>query len=1091
MSFETRYKQLNEAQRSAVDTIDGPVMVIAGPGTGKTELLSMRAANILKKTDALPENILCLTFTEAGSVAMQKRLTDIVGREAYNISIFTFHAFGTEVMNRYREYFYKGASFRPADDLARHRIVTNILDTLDYNNPLRSQMNGKYTALGDIISAISDLKRAGLTDEEFRRQLDAAAMTIEKASQILGDVFAARVSKTTRDTLADAATEIALINEESIIDTIPTFKDTLLASISHALDAADAHDKVTPPITAWKAKWMTSSPDKRQILKAEKSLPKLRALNHVYSLYLQIMQEAELYDYDDMIMQVVHAMEVNDDLRLDLQEKYQYIMVDEFQDTNMAQMRVLHNLTDNPVFEGKPNILVVGDDDQAIYGFQGAEVGNILNFRETYPGLQLVTLTDNYRSTQGILDAARNIITQGSERLENYVEGLNKTLTAHTTITQKTAEINQFETTHQERSWIADSIRTLIDEGTQPSEIAIIARQHADLVALTSYLVDQNIAISYDRRDNVLEDEVIRQIEQVGIIIQAISVGRHEDANILLPQLLSHPAWGLDPTTVWEISLSAYKNREHWLETMKIMEQTKPLFEWLVAAAQQSQHLPLEIMIDILLGVQALGDYTSPLKDYFFKAPGQDSDATQYIIHLENLSSIRERLREHAATIVTPKLADFLQFMEETREAGAQITSLRHIGEDSSAVRLLTAHGSKGLEFDHVFVVNATDTMWGEKASRRSPSISFPEHLRLRRSNDDYDERLRLFYVAVTRARQGLYVSYADENDATKQTLRAAFLIGSILAEKQVATTTSEANRQLAAEQLWYAPIVNIAPISMQNYLAPIISRYKLSATHINTFIDVAEGGPQHFLLNTLLRFPSGMAAPNSYGVAIHSTLQRAHDHVRATGSQLPEEDLLREFEKRMQDLPFSDDDRRRYTQRGIDALRAYLKVNGHSFTANQHSELDFARQDVLLDGMHLTGKLDVVEFDKEQMTAKVTDYKTGAALASWDKGDEFKKIKAHKYRQQLMFYKLLIEHSRDWHNYRMSEGILQFVEPTNTGDIIALSLSDISDEEMDRFKRLITAVWQRITAMDFPDVSNYTAGYKGIIEFENMLLSD
>lgn len=1065
-------------------------MVIAGPGTGKTELLSMRAANILKKTDALPENILCLTFTEAGSVAMQKRLTDIVGREAYNISIFTFHAFGTEVMNRYREYFYNGASFRPADDLARHRIVTNILDTLDYDNPLRSQMNGKYTALSDIISAISDLKRAGLTNEEFRRQLDAAAATIEKASRILGEVFAPRVSKATRDALADAAGEIALIDEVSAIDAIPTFKETLLTSISHAIEAADAHEKVTPPITAWKSKWMTSSPDKRQILKAEKSLPKLRALNHIYSLYLQIMQEAELYDYDDMIMQVVHAMEVNDDLRLDLQEKYQYIMVDEFQDTNMAQMRVLHNLTDNPVFEGKPNILVVGDDDQAIYGFQGAEVGNILSFRETYPGLRMVTLTENYRSTQGILDAARNIIIQGSERLENYVENLDKTLTARTTIVQKTAEIDQFETPHQERSWIAESIRALIDQGTQPSEIAIIARQHADLVALTSYLVDQNVAISYDRRDNVLEDEVIRQIEQVGIIVQAISVGRHDDANILLPQLLSHPAWGLNPTTIWEISLSAHKHHEHWLETMRTIDQTKPLFTWLVAAAQQAQHLPLEIMIDILLGVQPLEDYTSPLKDYFFKTPEQNADATEYIIHLENLSSIRERLRDHAATIVTPKLADFLQFIEETREAGATVTSLRHIGEDSSAVRLLTAHGSKGLEFDHVFVVNATDTMWGEKASRRSPSISFPEHLRLRRSNDDYDERLRLFYVAVTRARQRLHVSYANENDATKETLRAAFLVGSILPDRQIASTTSQNDRQLAAKQLWYAPIVTIAPISMQSYLAPILSKYKLSATHVNTFIDVAEGGPQHFLLNTLLRFPSGMAAPNCYGVAVHGTLQRAHDHVRATGKLLPEEDLLREFEKRMQDLPFSDDDRRRYTQRGIDALRAYLKANGHSFTAKQYSELDFARQDVLLNGMHLTGKLDVVEFDKEQLTARVTDYKTGAALTSWDKGDEFKKIKAHKYRQQLMFYKLLIEHSRDWHDYRMSEGILQFVEPTASGEIVGLTLSDISDDEMDRFKQLITAVWRHITTMDFPDVSDYSPDYKGIVAFEEYLLT-
>jgi DNA helicase-2/ATP-dependent DNA helicase PcrA len=97
MNFEARYKKLNDAQRLAVDTIDGPVMVIAGPGTGKTELLGMRAANILKKTDVLPENILCLTFTEAGSIAMKKRLIDIIGRDAYNVSIFTFHSFGTGI----------------------------------------------------------------------------------------------------------------------------------------------------------------------------------------------------------------------------------------------------------------------------------------------------------------------------------------------------------------------------------------------------------------------------------------------------------------------------------------------------------------------------------------------------------------------------------------------------------------------------------------------------------------------------------------------------------------------------------------------------------------------------------------------------------------------------------------------------------------------------------------------------------------------------------------------------------------------------------------------------------------------------------
>ena len=121
MNYEIRYSKLNERQKQAVNTIEGPVMVVAGPGTGKTELLSMRAANILRRTDMLPENILCLTFTESGSIAMQKRLVDIIGREAYGVSVFTFHAFGSEIISRYREYFYNGADFNPADELTSYR----------------------------------------------------------------------------------------------------------------------------------------------------------------------------------------------------------------------------------------------------------------------------------------------------------------------------------------------------------------------------------------------------------------------------------------------------------------------------------------------------------------------------------------------------------------------------------------------------------------------------------------------------------------------------------------------------------------------------------------------------------------------------------------------------------------------------------------------------------------------------------------------------------------------------------------------------------------------------------------------------------
>lgn len=1091
MNFTSRYKKLNDNQRKAVDTIDGPVMVIAGPGTGKTELLSMRAANILQQTDVLPENILCLTFTEAGSIAMQKRLIDIIGRDAYSVSIFTFHAFGTEVINRHREYFYSGADVRPVDELARHRIVTEILDSLDYDNPLRSRLNGSYTAVHDIIAAISDLKRAGLTDAEFGLLLDATADTIDHVAAPLAAAFAPRISKATLNSLRSALATIEKIDEEVPVAGIASLANTLASSLHHALEAAEAHPKTTPPLTAWKGEWMTMNPDKKPILKAQKALPKLRALQHIYGLYLQIMQEAQLIDFDDMIMQVVHAMEVHDDLRYDLQEKYQYIMVDEFQDTNLAQMRILHNLINNPIVEDKPNILVVGDDDQAIYGFQGAEVGNILSFADAYPQTALVTLTDNYRSVQPILDAARQVITQGSERLENHMPALNKTLTAHHTGSH-VATITQFSTTHDERSAVAAAIRALLSKGTPASDVAIIARKHADLVAMLSYLTEHNIPVSYDRRDNVLDDEVIIQLGHVGTIVHALSTNQHEQANALLPELLSHPAWGIPPETVWQISLQAHKNHEHWLETMRTIDATKPLFDWLTAAAGQALHLPLERMVDILTGTQALeGNYTSPLKDYFFSPHAEENDFTSYTVHLENLSTIRRRLREHAVDMTAPKLADFLDFLQQNSETGTQITSYRHIGEDDHAVRLLSAHGSKGLEFDHVFVLNATDPVWGEKASGRSPSISFPPHLRLRQNSDDYDERLRLFYVAMTRARSGLYISYATENDAAKETLQAAFLLGNSLEHSEHPASNSAADALEAAKHQWYAPIINIPAVDKQQYLAPVLTTYKISASHVNNFIDVSHGGPQQFMLDYLLRFPRGTAPANSYGIAVHAALQRAHDHLRATKSQLPEEDVIHEFEHHLERMALTADEHRHYQQQGSDALHVFLTQKYHEFTPDQQAELNFAGQEVRVGNAVLTGKLDVVQFDKSTKTATVTDYKTGSVLRSWEKGQDYQKIKAHRYRQQLLFYKLLIENSRDYHDYTMSQGVLQFVEPDDSGQIVDLRLSDVSSEELERFTRIVCAVWERIMALDFPDVSEYTEDYAGVLAFEKFLLGE
>ena len=1090
MDFTARYKNLNANQKTAVDTIDGPVMVVAGPGTGKTELLSMRAAHILQKTDVLPENILCLTFTDSGSIAMQKRLSSIIGREAYNVSIFTFHAFGSEIISRHRQHFYNGARFKPADELNQQRILTDILTALPHDNPLKSTMNGEFTAIGSIKSAISDIKRSGLSAEELAAILAANDTAIAAAEPILREVFEGRISKATFDRLAQAAEALADIDELQPIASLPRLSDTLRTSLQRALQAASEHPKVTPPITEWKKQWLTLNESKTLILKATKQQHKLHALVEIYSLYVEIMQKAELFDYDDMIVQVVHAIETIPELRYELQEKYQYIMVDEFQDTNLAQMRILKSLTDNDANEGAPNIMVVGDDDQAIYGFQGADVGNILQFKDQFKGAKLVTLTDNYRSAETILTSARSVITQGTERLERHLPELDKTLSAHAASERSHTTLATLPTQAGERSWIVSSIAAQLADGVEPSEIAVLARRHADLEALLPYFADKNIPISYDKRDNVLADEVIVQLEAVARIVQSIADQSLGASSQLIAQTLSHPAWNIAPEVLWEISLKAYRDHSLWLEAMRTNEHTAAIAKWLTACAGASTYLPLERLLDVLIGEAPLGTnddtaFISPLKHYFF-----GDKPERYLSHLANLTAIRTKLREHDTEGESPRLVHFLEFITQCQEAGTPITSLRHIGDNATSVRLMSAHASKGLEFDTVYLVNAVDTNWGNKARANNGAISYPENLRLRKNNDSMEERLRLFFVGMTRAKRQLFISRSEQADNGKEFLLANFLVEDTNLQRITPDVDAKHINEEMIRTEWYAPIVTLPVESMRQQLASTLERYKLSATHINNFIDVTRGGPQQFLLNNLLHFPSARGPQAGYGTAMHAALQEAHNYLKAHGTPQAEEDILRTFEQTLQREQLTSDEFEHFHAKGIDALRSFLAAKYASFRSSQMAELDFAHQQARFGEAHLTGKLDVVDIDPAAKTILVTDYKTGSPVAAWGKGADYQKIKAHKFRQQLLFYKLLVEQSRDFRDYEFVGGVLQFVEPNKAGEIITLELGEVSDEEFARFKKLVSAVWQRIQVLDFPDTSEYEQTYSGVLAFEEDLIA-
>ena len=1143
MDFQTRYAKLNANQRQAVDYIHGSLLVIAGPGTGKTELLSMRTAQILRQTDTLPDSILCLTFTESGAANMRQRLRQIIGEDAYKIAIHTFHSFGTEIINQHREYFFHGADAQPADELTQHQIVAGILEGLDWRNPLSVKNNGKFVYTSELIRVISEFKQSGLTPAELRAITADNQRVIADIAADIQQVFAAKISKKTIELFAPLAENIAKrvgegksaktsgggateLSENAassashhaapsanLPSSITPYAHVLALSIAHAAqEAIDTNS--TKPLTAWKNKWCEKNAAGEFVLKDFAASEKLSAAIDVYEAYGNVLAERSLFDYDDMILSVIQACESHPELRANLQEQFQFIMVDEFQDTNLAQLRLLFDLTGD---EDNPNIMAVGDDDQAIFSFQGADVGNIQRFRQHYHDPKIIVLTDNYRSAADILTAARGVITQGADRLENTIDGLSKQLTAHASGNGAQVEIQEFVSVSEERAGVARQIAELIKRGENPAHITVIARHHKELIELLPYLYRQNLAVNYERHDDILEQDIIQALDKLARVVMAIHQNNLDAANSLLPEVIAHPAFGFSALDIWRLSLHAYNHRQLWLESMLANSTFQPFGEWLLARAKDVPNLPLEEQLDKLLGLEAgeepllglrtaiaarassdarrekrspsEGSSLNSLAAHYFSPEALAQNPNAYLTTLESLRTLRQKLRDRA-TDETPTLADFLEFIDLHRSTKTRLTHIRPQASTlGGAINLMTAHKSKGLEFPHVFVIGAIDSAWGEKVRSRSRLIRYPANLKLQPAGASYDERLRLFFVAMTRAKTTLTMTYSQTNDAGSDTMIASFLTDH--APTTIPAVDTPAAQITVAQTDWSTRLSAPITAELKDVLAPTLETYKLSVTHLNNFLDVSRGGPQNFLLNNLLRFPSAKSPAASYGTAIHASLQQLHNLLHTDHRLPPTEHILHYFRTSLETQHLLPDDFELYLDKGTAALTAFLDAKSSDFRDTELAELDFAHQGVVVGGARLTGKLDVADIDKHNKTIFVTDYKTGKPSHSWKGTSDYEKIKLHKYRQQLMFYQLLVESSPGYGNFTFTGARLQFVEPDiKTGDILSLEDS-FSREELDEFARLIGVVWRKITVLDMPDISEYSADYKGMVQFEEDLLAE
>ena len=1095
-TFEERYKALNQAQKKAVDTIDGPVMVIAGPGSGKTELLSLRVGNILKEGTARASSILCLTFTETAARNMRDRLETLIGADAYRVAIYTFHSFCTDVIGRYPEYFFDATHFRPASDLVQSEILETIFERLPHKHVLGSYHPERgYAYLKECQSKIKDIKKGGLTPARFKEIIEENAKVFPVLNTILKEYLPERVGK---DSYAAFETMRDLFKK-----TNTTLGAMYATSITYALEDVEKTEKNTP-LSAWKSSFSGKDDDGNRVLKDFLAVEKLLALGDVYQMYQDALQKNGYFDYEDMILQVVEALAKHTSLRTELEERYQYILVDEFQDTNNAQLSLVKAISSNPVHEGHPNVCVVGDDDQAIYKFQGAEISNIHSFKELYNDVEVIVLTENYRSTQKVLDFARAIVVQGVNRLETRYTEIRKDLVAKNMKLEKgNIHTLAFGVEEEEYAYIAQEVSKLLKAKVEAKEIALIAREHKQLIALLPYLDALNVPYTYTRKENVFDEKHVEELIILCRFLATVGDTKNERDD-LLPQILAFPFWGLDRIAIWRIAEQAKRENISWLSAMEKSndEKISLLAKFLIEVGIASQTTPLEIILDTLIGSRDTSlsqefeedddnflptslslnvEFTSPYKSYYFGVNALKENASTYIHFLSSLRVFMRALREYkeGESLRAHDVGDFVDMHTSYNIALINETPFAH---NENSVQLLTSHGAKGLEFAYVFVVSVNDAIWA--GSKKGSKLSFPINLPLTGAGDNEDDFIRLFYVALTRARHTLYLTHH------KSPLR--FLSTSELPD------TNTSKEDIITEELLASGLsVYQAPPFAKNeraLLEKVVEGYMLSPTHLNNFLDLTKGGPMMFLEQNLLRFPQAKSSSSVYGSAIHKALEDAHIMARKDGELPKLETLLISFKRELHYGRLQDFEEEKLSKRGEKVLTQYYELKKDEIKLGALVEINFSKQSVMVDGALVTGKIDKVLEDKEKNWI-VIDLKTGKGFSDWDEAGQtvYDEIKLHHYRYQLMMYKILVENSRDYGVHKVISGVLEFTEEAIDNKIQELSLSfgdkNIEDD-LRRFKKLVVAVYTKIMALDFPDTSKYGGTLEGIKEFEDDLIS-
>lgn len=974
-AFNEAYASLNAAQREAVDTIEGPVMVVAGPGTGKTQVLTLRIANILLRTDTPPDGILALTFTESGAKAMRERLLKYIGTAAYQVPIFTFHGFAQMLIREYPDAYARVIGGRPAGDLEKISIIETIVDDGQVK-VLRPQGDPTYY-VAHLLRIIGQLKQEYVTPDTFG----------------------------------------LIVNEQ---------------------------EQALSGVEQYHTKGAHKGKVRGEYSKLEKSLEKNRELQYVYRRYEAALRERQLYDFEDMIVETVQALEANEDMLRDLEERYLYILADEHQDVNGSQNRILELLAS---FHDSPNIFAVGDEKQAIYRFQGASLENFLYFTEKFPGTKVISLTENYRSGQTILDAAHSLVVVETGPLKE----LRVPLIAKAV---KTSVLTRRSFSHQavEDEWVVEAVKTAVANGTPANDIAVIVRTNREVEGFAVALRKAGLPVTASADGDILRHPVTQAVQA---LIDAVLVDKSEMALFTV----LHGAY-------WEISaadlLLVLGARSYSRSLASLLADEAALSALGVSAPERFLRVH-----QVFTEARAREVHEAPHRvlEYLLQASG-------FLDHLiardpfEGTRVVRRLYDEIEALVLRDGVGSLrdISAMYKTRlEYGLSLTA-PYISTTTESVCVMTAHKSKGLEFGMVFIPHLVDSGWSGATKRRYFDIPLAQHSKSGEHEYIEDER-RLLYVAMTRAKHTLHISSAAVNADGRELVPARLLEEIDEATITVTSTTRAENsfNPVAALKTAATGIVIDAAL-----LTETLAARGFSATSLNNYLR----SPWDYFYRNVLRIPQIQPPHMQYGTAVHNTLEYLTRHHTSEGV-LPAISLLKKrLEQELNKLPLSTEEYVRLLQKGLVDLTVYHEHLAKTLPKNTKEE--FSIRVLLPTGIEalpelpLTGKLDRIDLGDDGFAIRVVDYKTGEpktrnVIEGNTKGSD------GGYKRQLVFYALLLSLYDD-ERYRCREGVLSFVQAEKNGTIRE-EVFAISDAEIESVRQEIIAAVAAISSGTFLQV--------------------